>query len=220
MFTKEQIAKLKAPLDGGKVKTRSQSGATFSYLEGWQVIDFANEVFGFDGWNRQTVMLQESSRDLVTIKKQNYKTQQWEEQQQWRVSYIAKVRITVGDVLREGTGFGSGSSKPEDIGSAIEGAIKEAETDAMKRALMTFGYGFGLALYDKTQANVADFEKLAKEQVGYGVQNGLTVKEIISLCQENNLPSDSKRFSSHAQITTLGELIENAIAQKAQGVAA
>ncbi len=35
-------------------------------------------------------------------------------------------------------------------------AIKEAETDAMKRALMTFGNPFGLALYDKDQANVVD----------------------------------------------------------------
>src|SRR5262249_13193550 len=34
--------------------------------------------------------------------------------------------------------------------------VKEAETDAMKRALMTFGNPFGLALYDKDQTNVAD----------------------------------------------------------------
>jgi DNA repair and recombination protein RAD52 len=34
--------------------------------------------------------------------------------------------------------------------------LKEAETDAMKRALMTFGNPFGLALYDKTQENVVD----------------------------------------------------------------
>jgi len=37
-----------------------------------------------------------------------------------------------------------------------ESAIKEAETDAMKRAFMTFGNPFGLALYDKQQTNVAD----------------------------------------------------------------
>ncbi len=32
--------------------------------------------------------------------------------------------------------------------------MKAAETDAMKRALATFGNPFGLALYDKTQAGV------------------------------------------------------------------
>jgi DNA repair and recombination protein RAD52 len=45
-----------------------------------------------------------------------------------------------------------------DLGQAHESAIKEAETDAMKRALMTFGNPFGLALYDKEQANVCDPE--------------------------------------------------------------
>jgi hypothetical protein len=39
-------------------------------------------------------------------------------------------------------------------GEAHESAIKEAETDAMKRALSTFGNPFGLALYDKEQQNV------------------------------------------------------------------
>ena len=38
-----------------------------------------------------------------------------------------------------------------DLGQAHESALKEAETDAMKRALMTFGNPFGLALYDKQQ---------------------------------------------------------------------
>ena len=42
-----------------------------------------------------------------------------------------------------------------DLGQAHESAIKEAETDAMKRALMTFGNPFGLALYDKQQRQVS-----------------------------------------------------------------
>ena len=42
-----------------------------------------------------------------------------------------------------------------DLGLAHESALKEAETDAMKRALMTFGNPFGLALYDREQRNVA-----------------------------------------------------------------
>jgi len=41
-----------------------------------------------------------------------------------------------------------------DLGQAHESALKEAETDAMKRALMTFGNPFGLALYDKRQREV------------------------------------------------------------------
>jgi hypothetical protein len=42
-----------------------------------------------------------------------------------------------------------------DLGQAHESAIKEAETDAMKRALVTFGNPFGLALYDKSQRQVS-----------------------------------------------------------------
>src|SRR4051812_31969840 len=71
---------------------------------------------------------------------------------------MAKVSIRVQTagigVNRDGCGYGSGIDK--DIGQAHESAIKEAETDAMKRALMTFGNPFGLALYDKDQANVVD----------------------------------------------------------------
>src|SRR3546814_17942459 len=84
---------------------------------------------------------------------------------QWRVNYMAKVRITVGGVLREGCGFGQGIDK--DVGQAHESAIKESETDAMKRALMTFGNQFGLALYDKTRANVCapDPDPVTDEQL-------------------------------------------------------
>jgi hypothetical protein len=67
------------------------------------------------------------------------------------------VRISVqvgslGLLIREGTGAGHGIDT--DLGLAHESAIKEAETDAMKRALVTFGNPFGLALYDKSQRQV------------------------------------------------------------------
>jgi hypothetical protein len=55
-------------------------------------------------------------------------------------------------LIREGCGAGHGIDT--DLGQAHESALKEAETDAMKRALMTFGNPFGLALYDKQQREV------------------------------------------------------------------
>lgn len=149
-FTPKQITELNAPLDRGAVKERKQAGRKLSYIEGWHAIAEANRIFGFDGWMRETITLTETNRDLVHLTGDNGPYDQW------RIGYIAKVRVTVGDIVREGTGYGSGMGKPEAIGDAVEGAIKEAETDAMKRALMTFGNPFGLALYDKTQANVAD----------------------------------------------------------------
>lgn len=144
-FTPEQIAALKAPLDRKHVKQRSQAGRQLSYIESWQAISEANRIFGFDGWNRETVdMIQLGEPRLVDGKN--------------RVAYMAKVRVNVftddRTITREGTGYGSGIDK--DLGQAHESAVKEAESDAMKRALMTFGNPFGLALYDKEQANVAD----------------------------------------------------------------
>jgi DNA repair and recombination protein RAD52 len=150
-FTDQQKAALESPLDRAKVKGRDQGGRTVSYIEGWHAIAEANRIFGFDGWQRTTTRLEETNRDLVNVKKRDGTSYE-----QWRVGYLAMVEVRVGDVVRQGTGFGSGMSKPEALGEAIESAAKEAETDAMKRALMTFGNPFGLALYDKEQRQVAD----------------------------------------------------------------
>jgi len=149
-FTQEMTDALKAGLDKAYVKERQQGGARLSYVEAWHCIAEANRIFGFDGWTRETVVLEETNRDLKEIQGRNGKYSQW------RVGYLAKVRITAHGVVREGTGFGIGMGKPEALGDAIESAVKEAESDAMKRAIMTFGHPFGLALYDKTQSNVVD----------------------------------------------------------------
>lgn len=142
MFDDAQKAALAAPLSQAHVKKNPKG---FNYVEGWHVIAEANRVFGFDAWDRQTLEM----RQLGEPEQVNGN---------WRVAYHCRVRVTVraGETIitRDGSGYGSGIVK--DIRDAHEGAIKEAETDAMKRALMTFGNPFGLALYDKTQANVAD----------------------------------------------------------------
>lgn len=140
MFSKEQVAALSAKLDAGHVKQRTQAGRSLSYIEGWLAISEANRIFGFDAWSRETVELKQVHEP--------YKN----ERDNWVVGYMSKVRVTVGEVVREGCGFGSGIDK--DLGRAHESALKESETDSMKRALMTFGNPFGLALYDKSQENV------------------------------------------------------------------
>lgn len=137
MFTPEQNAALEAPLNKANVKKNPKG---YDYVEGWHAIAEANRIFGFDGWTREIT-------SLVMV------AEPYKVGDNWRVGYRATVRIKVGDVVRDGTGYGSGIVR--DLNDAHEGAVKEAETDAMKRALMTFGNPFGLALYDKTQANVA-----------------------------------------------------------------
>lgn len=145
-FNDKQLEALAAPLNRDVVKQREQAGRKLSYIEAWHAIAEANRIFGYDGWNRETVELKLLGEPREVPDKYG--------KPQYRVGYMAKVRITVGAIIREGCGFGSGIDK--DVDQAHESALKEAESDAMKRALMTFGNQFGLALYDKEQANVVD----------------------------------------------------------------
>ena len=57
-FTDRQLRKLRARLPRRHVKERDSDGITLHYLEGWHVIAEANRIFGFDGWNRETVVSQ------------------------------------------------------------------------------------------------------------------------------------------------------------------
>jgi DNA recombination protein Rad52 len=150
-FTSEQIKQLSATLDPANVKNRSQSGRRFDYIEGWHAIAEANRIFGFDGWQRETVSIACAVQSERLIGR--------DQKPGWSVTYTARVRVTVRvpgieqPIIRDGSGAGHGIDV--DLGLAHESALKEAETDAMKRALMTFGNPFGLALYDKEQRNVA-----------------------------------------------------------------
>jgi DNA recombination protein Rad52 len=144
-MTPEAIKELKKPLDPKNVAKRTQSGRQLDYVEGWFAIAEANRIFGHDAWASETVDIRcvaEKPRKIGRDGKDG-----------WGVSYVARVRITVDGVVREGVGAGHGIDA--DLGLAHESAIKEAETDARKRGLMTFGWPFGLALYDKSRENVA-----------------------------------------------------------------
>ncbi len=154
---------LKAPLNSAHVKEREGGGKRkLSYIEAWHAIAEANRIFGHDGWTRETVLIQKVAENERMIGKPEWN------KKGWGVSYVAKVRVAVGDVIREGIGSGHGIDV--DLGLAHESAIKEAESDAMKRALMTFGNPFGLALYDKTQAMVTD-EPLPSTEFSAGPGN-------------------------------------------------
>lgn len=179
-FTPNQNAALAAPLDRNVVAQREQGGKKLSYIEAWHAIAEANRIFGFDGWNRETVELRQLGEPRMVKNKFG--------DEQARVGYSARVRITVltpaGTVIvREGCGFGSGIDK--DVDQAHESALKEAESDAMKRALMTFGNPFGLALYDKTQANVAVVEAVAVTAARVAIDLCKTADELAQWAADN-----------------------------------
>lgn len=142
-FTDEQTKALQAPLDPKHVvKPSGKFGPKGDYLEGWHVINEMNRVFGFDGWSYSIDL----NRDALEQGKDSNGNPQWQ------AAYTCVCTLTVGGVTRQDVGFGSGFAKM--VGDAIEGATKEAVTDALKRCARTFGNIFGLALYDKSRVNV------------------------------------------------------------------
>ena len=139
-FSKEQVELLKQPINPDNVSFREGGGGLkLAYVESWHVIQEANRIFGFDGWSSETLEAR-----LVSEGKDSYGKSIF--------SYIAKVKVTVGNVVREGYGTGHGRGGKMSDGEKHESAIKEAESDARKRALMQFGDSFGLSLYDKDKA--------------------------------------------------------------------
>lgn len=172
-----KLEELEKPLNAAHVKQRDQNGFKLSYIEGHHAIREANRIFGFMDWDRQTLDVNEVQNEQVGDK--------------WRVSYTARCQVTVGEVVRQGVGFGQGIDK--DLGRAHESAIKEAETDAMKRALMTFGDAFGLALYDKDQTHVEKATEAPKAVAGVD-----TIKRIVG---EMNLTK--KQFEEFQNLPAL-----------------
>ena len=141
-------AELRKDLDRKHVKPPKQFGPKGDYIEAWWAQAEANRIFGHDGWHQEvteTRCVMEKSRPIGRDKKVG-----------WGVTYTAKVRILVDGVCRED--FGAGHGYDLDLGLAHESAIKEAVSDAMKRALKSFGWPFGLALYDKGKAHVGNGE--------------------------------------------------------------
>jgi DNA recombination protein Rad52 len=136
-FSPKQSQALRRELLRRHVRSRMSNGRELSYIEGWHAIAEANRIFGFDGWDRETV----DSRCAITR----------ETRGTFLAVYTAKVRITVHAggkiVVREG--HGSGEGRGTSPGETHDIALKAAETDATKRALATFGKPFGLGLYLK-----------------------------------------------------------------------
>jgi DNA repair and recombination protein RAD52 len=137
MDWKAITTELEKKLDPSHVKP-PPAGKFGSYIEGWHAIAEANRIFGYEGWSYRVNSIQLTNASLDDGKH--------------RVGYFAEVTVSVDGVFRSDVGHGQGFGKSE--GDAHDSAVKEAVTDALKRALRTFGNPFGLALYDKSGANV------------------------------------------------------------------
>ena len=142
MFNKNQIEVLNKELDSNRIKIREKGNVSLSYIEGFDVIDTANLIFGFGNWSYLISKLEQVSQE------QNHN-------QNFVVCYKAVVKLIIKDenhsksISRQDVGFGTGVSKT--LADAHENAGKESVTDALKRTLRSLGNQFGNSLYDKSR---------------------------------------------------------------------
>ena len=141
MFNDKTNQVLGYELESSRIKSRQKGSITLSYLEGFDIIETANRVFGFGNWDYSTkleVVSQEVNQNQNNV-----------------ICYKALVTVVIYDashtkqVSREDVGFGTGIAKA--LADAHEGGAKEAVTDAIKRCFRSFGNQFGNSLYDKSR---------------------------------------------------------------------
>lgn len=115
---------------------QGNGGIRVPYLEGWKVINLANEVFGFDGWTSEVM-----SQSMDYLDEVNGRVS-------LGLSVVVRVTLKSG-TYHEDVGYGH-IDNARSKSMAFEKCKKEATTDGMKRALRLFGNVLGNCLYDST----------------------------------------------------------------------
>lgn len=192
-------AELSKKLDPAHVQPAKAYGPKGDYIEGWHAMSEANRIFGFDGWDYDIAECKCVSERPKKIGKDG--------KDGWAVSYIASVLVMAGGTRRKDVGAGHGYDL--DCGLAHESAIKEAVTDALKRALRSYGNPFGLALYDKSRENVGVD---APQASPYEIE--LAVRAINSAAGLDDLAAVWKQFN--ANLRHVAEALEVIAAKDAR----
>src|SRR5664279_1616335 len=101
-FSDKQVRALSRRVPERNIRSRMSDGKELSYIEGWFVLAEANRIFGFDGWDRETV----ETRCILAR----------EIRGTWTAVDLARVRITVRAegpvVIRDGHGTGGSPCRP------------------------------------------------------------------------------------------------------------
>jgi len=138
MLDKGIIAKLEEPFDESRVKTKTvPNRPAASYLESYDVIKKANEVFGYGGWGTRIVDVKDYEVGGKTA------------------CMVVLELMIEGALPRQDVGVvvAAQSRDKELTPEALETALKGAASDALKRAFRHFGTQFGNDLYDKERNN-------------------------------------------------------------------
>ena len=186
-FSDRQVRALGRSVPARNIRSRLSAGKELTYIEGWYVLSQANRIFGFDGWDRETV---ETKCLIAREVRGNYSA-----------IYSARVRVTVraNEAMVVRDGHGTGEAHGTSAGEAHDRALKAAETDATKRALATFGKAFGLALYAGERRAQAKRElngaRIAAQVAGGEMSPPRIDEEAIELSSEDGGSTDRRDMS-------------------------
>ena len=165
--TDEVIWRLRQPLDMNRVKRRQAPGqGTVPYLEGFDVIEMANDLFlfrwSFDllsepkvmRWDKVITFYDQHTRKKVPVLGEDGKP----------TTEVAGIVYLTGRVTIELAGKAYCHADvgrcvfSGDTPEALDMAIAGAATDCLKRCFRQCGDQFGLTLYDKEVARTAGLE--------------------------------------------------------------
>ncbi|WP_329368890.1 Rad52/Rad22 family DNA repair protein [Streptomyces sp. NBC_00669] len=144
---------------GGLSPTRvHQTPEGFSHLQQWDVRRWLIRIFGFGGFDTEILS--------VTVLRD---AAQRAEGGRYRYAAVYRVhqRLTVKDVhgnrLASFDGVATGAAERWTPGEAHDDAVKEADSQALKRAAVNIGDQFGLSLYDS-----GSFDPVVRWAAPYG----------------------------------------------------
>ncbi len=188
---------LRQPLDMSRVKRRQSPGmGSVPYLEGFDVIDHANQLFDF-GWSFDLigapVIVRWQRKVLVWNQQERRKVASLDSKGNFLTDEVGLVYIT-GRVTVDLDGKQYSHADlgrcvfSGDSSEALDMALAGSVTDCLKRCFRQFGEQFGNSLYDKEIAQYAGLEASPSAVRTYGdgerVNGNRTEQEAFDLFKE------------------------------------
>jgi recombination DNA repair RAD52 pathway protein len=158
MLDQRQLDVLARPLNSSRVAKRRGDGKELSYLEAWDVKAHLIRVFGYGNFDIEVL-------EYHPVFEREYDSSATPSVPMVEIAYSARVRLTIyapevtdkdGTPWREtvctytevAVGQANVRQSSGSRGDAHDNAIKQAESDALKRCAINLGNQFGLSLYD------------------------------------------------------------------------
>lgn len=198
---------LRQPLDMARVKRRQAPGmGSVPYLEGFDVIDRANAIFGFAWsfdllgepvvarWPKKVLAWSQQERRKVPVIDANGNVQT----EEVGIVYITgKITVELNGQRYSHADLGR-CIFTGDTPEALDMALAGSATDCLKRCFRQLGEQFGNSLYDKEIAQSAGLEPSRKPAATPPAPNGRRYGDGTVV---NGNPNEQEAFDHHVQST-------------------